>query len=140
MIGTLIRRRAKVLAAWLTAVNPVASPRVDGERVRFTNAAVEAGVAEPEADYDVQWFRYDNTLGVREPVSSPVLMEEAWAAIPEGALEGADHAGVEIRTLHDDYPGWRAPVRIYLRRHAGGWEAVGVERTLGDEASRMARR
>ena len=140
MIGTLIRRRAKVLAAWLTAVNPIASPRVDGGRLRFTNAAVDAGVAEPEADYDVQWFRYDNARGVRELVSSPVLMEETWAAIPEAALEGAGYAGVEIRTLHGDHPGWRAPVRIYLRRNAGGWEAVGVERTLGEEAARVARR
>ena len=41
----LIKRRDKILQAYLPAINPIVSPRLDGRQLTFENAAVKANVA-----------------------------------------------------------------------------------------------
>ena len=50
--ATLIKRRDKVLRAWLTGVNPIVEPALgtDGT-LTFENAAVTAAIASPSATY-----------------------------------------------------------------------------------------
>jgi len=128
MIGTLIKRRDLVLRTWLTRTNPVAGARVDEQgRLRFDNAAADAGVTEAAPRYDVYWFRFDNETGARRYVAHTQTVETA-TLVPEHALAGASFSGVEIRTLHDAYPPWEMPVRFYFRGTGGHWRPVGVER------------
>jgi hypothetical protein len=138
--GTLVRRRELVLRAWLTAVNPLSNPRIDDNGlVRFDNVAVDAGIAEPPGRYELSWFEFDNTTGrhtdvAREARSTPEGM------MPLTRLKGARFAGVDIRTAHAEYPGWRLPVRIYFRNDAGGWMPVGLERRPHMQKERLAQR
>src|SRR6185312_5426845 len=53
----LIKRRDKVIRTYLTAVNPIVSPRLDANgRLTFENAAFDAGVASGPATYRASWF------------------------------------------------------------------------------------
>ena len=127
--GTLQRRRELTLRTWLAALNPVVDPRVNGEVLRFDNAAASAGVAEFASEYEVTWFTYDNESGVRTPVGKPVVHSTPALTIPQQTLGEADYAGVEVKTLNANYPSWARPVRFYIRRGSDGWAAVGVERS-----------
>jgi hypothetical protein len=134
IIGTLLRRRELVMRAWLTPINPVADARVEGDLLRFDNAAEQAGVAEPSSEYDITWFTYDNERGVRTAVTAPRVDAGTVTPLPLAALAGADFAGVEVRTMNTRYPAWQRPVRFYLRHDSNGWVPVGIERSELDEA------
>ncbi|MEW6323706.1 MAG: hypothetical protein AB1635_21755 [Acidobacteriota bacterium] len=123
----LITRRDKVLRAWLTATNPVVDPVMADGRLRFANAAVDAGVATPPADYSVQWFLFDNASGTRTPVGAPVRTASREVAVPD-ALRGAAFAGATITAPHPDHPVWSRPVEFVFRGAEGGWTLVGVRR------------
>ena len=41
---------------------------------------------------------------------------------------------VAIRTIHDRYPEWRKPVRVYFKASDGGWKTVGLDRVLTNDA------
>ncbi|HXG86872.1 MAG TPA: hypothetical protein VNJ02_00940 [Vicinamibacterales bacterium] len=134
MIATLQRRRDQVLRTWLTAINPIAEPRiVDGE-LHFTNAAIDAGHASATARYELSWFHYDNSRGLRSFGPSEIVAMPR-GVVPEAAFTARDYAGVEIRTRHADFPNWQAAVRVYFRREAAGWTTVGIERTARDASA-----
>jgi hypothetical protein len=127
-----------VLREWLTAVNPLASPRIDRDgQLRFENVAELAGVAESISQYDVRWFLLDNETGVRSPLGDAASTARRVLRVP-AALDGASYAGVEVRTRHPHFPSWRDPVRFYLRREGSAWRPVGVERAaLVEEPGRQ---
>jgi hypothetical protein len=126
--GTLQRRRELVLRTWLTAINPVVNPKVDGQLLRFDNIAESSGVAESDSAYQVAWFTYDNESGARTQVGTPAVHPAPVVTIPQRALGEVDYAGVEVRTLNTNHASWARPVRFYLRRGSDGWVLVGVER------------
>jgi hypothetical protein len=137
--GALLRRRALILREWLTHVNPIANPRVDRAGVlQFANAAVDAGLAAPPLRYELSWFQFDNGSGRRTYVGGE-SRTAAGGVMPLARLNGA-YAGVDIRTVHPEYPGWRAPVRLYFRRSVEGWTPVGLERRPDIQTERYARR
>ena len=128
---TLIRRRDKVLRAWLTAVNPIAEPRMTaGGVVTFENAAVAAGVATPPAEYVMTWSRFDNATGVPAGESVQRRVTEPRAAAPPALAEEAEFVSVKVETIHPDFPHWQLPVTLTFRKEAGGWQAVGLERSV----------
>ena len=131
--GALLRRRELILRTWLAALNPLAQPTIaEGDVLSFANAAVDAGLTDRPDGYQLTWFRFDNTTGVRSDLGAPQRVATASIAIPAGQLVGAEYAGVEIRTLHEREPQWRRPVRLYLRRLNDEWRVVGIDRlTLG---------
>ena len=138
--GTLLRRRELVLRAWLTGVNPLSNPRLDRDgRLHLDNAAVDAGIAEPPARYELTWFRFDNGTGRRTYVGGDVRTRPE-AAMPPALSRGGDYVGVDVRTVHPDHPAWRVPVRIYFRRSADGWTPVGVDRRPDVATERYAQR
>ena len=47
----LIQRRDKIKSVYLTAVNPIVNPRLDGKGLTFENAAVAGGVAQGAVAY-----------------------------------------------------------------------------------------
>jgi hypothetical protein len=128
--SVLLKRRDKVLRTWLTRVNPVTDATLADGRLRFTNAAVAAGVATAPIEYVAAWSRYDNTTG--EPVGETIESRSTTPDVPApSAIASADTAylQVAVRTHHPDHPGWAEPVMLYFRRSADGWQTVGLERT-----------
>jgi hypothetical protein len=138
--GTLIRRRELVLQTWLTAGNPIVDGRIDdGHTLRFSNAAVDAGVADAPERYELSWFRFDNRNDRRSYVGIPQAVTTTSAALPAREIAGAEYIGVEIRAVHRGYRSWRAPVRLYFRSAGASWVLTGVERQVDDVEERFAR-
>jgi hypothetical protein len=125
----LIERRAAILRKYLVGINPVVDPVLDASGdLRFSNAAVDAGVADPpNGGYAVEWFRFDNGTGSKvalrtgndADISTPV-------ALPS---EPGSHVMAEIRAIDGADPSWSIPVRAYFVREQGNWRLVGFERT-----------
>jgi hypothetical protein len=122
IVSTLIKRRDKVLRAWLTGVNPVVNARLSADgTLMFENAAVDAGVAKAPTEYRFTWSRFDNATGTET-----------------GAFEGANapkqlldspFVRVSVRATHPDHPAWANPVTFTFRRAGAQWETVGLDRS-----------
>jgi hypothetical protein len=124
----MIKRRAKILRTYLPAVNPIVSPRFDGTRLTFENAAVVADVATAPESYHASWFEYDNPTG-----NSRFLLDSTSATTtidaPVGLPTTADSfIAVDISATSKEHEAWRTPIRTYFRRNADGWQLVGLER------------
>lgn len=131
----LLARRQRVLETWLTGINPIGSAALSADGVlTFDNVAVEAGVGGAPDGYDVAWSIFDNTLDRHTPIGS-----QSFAAIPQVRWPaGPWHTGVEfvsatVTTRHTAFPQWQ-PVRLYFRRRPGGWQLVGLDRQLPEDA------
>jgi hypothetical protein len=128
---TLIARRDKVLRTWLTGVNPLVNPQLSAAGVlTFDNAAVSAGVASAPAGYILTWSRFDNATDAAVGPSEEQRVPGPRADAPPAILKGSDYVSVAIRTTHAGFPGWDAPVVVYFRQAAGGWQPVGLTREL----------
>jgi hypothetical protein len=131
--STLIKRRDKVLRAWLTGVNPITDPALaeDGT-LTFMNAAATAGVAPPTASYVLRWSGLDNATGaaIGRPQEQTVAASDSRISqqAPAGVLSATNYVQVAIETTAVDFPAWRTPVTLTFRRAAGGWQHVGLER------------
>ena len=125
----LIKRRNKILNIYLTAVNPVVSPRLDANgRLTFENAAAAAGVASGPATYRASWLRFDNATGETQPISetrSSTTTIDAPSGLPTSA---GTFVAVDIAVDSAGHPTWVRPVRTYFQRESGGWKLVGLER------------
>lgn len=139
----LIKRRNKITSVYLTAVNPVVSPRLDpGGRLTFENAAFAAGVAASPTTYRASWALFDNATGETRPLrdtQSATTTIDAPAGLPATA---GSMIAVEISADNQLYPTWRQPVRTHFRRDGGGWKLVGLVRLpekLGDDGPAPAR-
>jgi hypothetical protein len=136
IVSTLIKRRDKVLRAWLTGVNPLANARLSNDGVlTFENAAVDAGVVRPPMEYRFTWSRFDNATGTSTPVivggitaGTSGKITETRTEAPKQVLDGP-FLRVSVGTIHPDYPAWSAPVTFTFRRTNTGWETVGLDRT-----------
>jgi hypothetical protein len=129
LADVLIKRRDKIIGTYLTAVNPIVNPRLDGEsRLTVENAAFAAGVASGPATYHASWFRFDNATGETQPLSatqSTTTTIDAPRGLPtaSGSFIGAD-----LSVESAGHPAWQRPIRIYFRRSGEGWTLVGLER------------
>jgi len=125
----LIKRRDKVLRTWLTGVNPIVEPRLSADgTLTFDNAAVSAGVASAPAAYVLTWSRFDNTTGANAGASEEIRVTGARAEAPPAIVQGSEFVSVAIRSMHPEFSAWAAPVTVYFRRVAGGWQPVGLDR------------
>jgi hypothetical protein len=125
----LIKRRNKITSLYLTAVNPVVSPRLDGGgRLTFDNAAFAAGVAAVPVTYRASWSLFDNATGNTRPLAnteSSTTTIDPPATLPTSS---GSMIAVDISADSKPYPTWRQPVRTHFRREGGGWKLVGLER------------
>jgi hypothetical protein len=130
LANTLIKRRDKIARAYLAAINPVVDPRLDASgKLSFANAAVDAKVAEPPAEYRAAWHAFDNATGATRLVGETRSAETSLTA-PQGLPSTAGsfvevHLSAESAAHHS----WKLPVRIHFRRESTGWKLVGLERT-----------
>jgi hypothetical protein len=125
----LIKRRNKITSLYLTAVNPVVSPRLDpGGRLTFDNAAFAAGVAASPTAYRAAWSLFDNATGETRPLQetrNATTTIEAPGGLPATA---GSMIAVEISADNQLYPTWRQPVLTHFRRDVSGWKLVGLVR------------
>jgi hypothetical protein len=127
--ATLIARKKKVLAEWLTGVNPIVKPELAADGAfTFENAAVRAGVSAPPSEYVLTWSRFDNASGSNSEPTEEVRTSAPRATAPRAVLEGSGFVSVAIRSLHKEHPLWERPVTVHFRRTANGWQAVGLTR------------
>ena len=134
--STLIKRRDKVLRAWLTGVNPLVNARLGSDGVlTFENAAVDAGIAKPPQSYRFEWSRFDNATGTATPTIVGGVVAARLASLSRLAsrcptmLRDAAFIRVSVQTIHPDYPAWASPVTFTFRRAGAQWETVGLDRT-----------
>ena len=124
----MLKRRDKILRAYLPAINPIVTPRLENNRLSFENAAVAAGVAgEPEL-YRASWFQFDNATGetrLLSDTSSPTTTIDAPGNLPTAA---GTYVLVEISADSKEHQAWQRPIRTYFRADAGDWTLVGLER------------
>ena len=129
--AALIERRNRIVQTWLTGVNPIVEPRLapDGT-LTFENAAVTASVATAPDEYRLVWSRFDNATDTIVEPGVPARVTAPTAAAPEPVLRNAAFVTVSIESIHPDHPHWSAPVRVYFRRTATGWDTVGLGRVV----------
>ena len=129
VIQTLVQRRDKILAVWLTATLPLADCAGTADVVSCTNVALEAGVATTPRAYRARWLCVDNESGTTRPVGEDQANADAPRFPVPAALRRAAYARVEIRADHPGYPAWASPLVLDLRRAGEGrWTVVGVMR------------
>ena len=137
---TLIKRRNKILATWLTGVNPIVDPSLDRDGVlTFENAAVAAGVATPPTEYVLAWSRFDNATDAAVGPRVETRVRQGEAPAPAAIIGDSEFITVAIQSVHPDHPQWQAPVRLHFRRTSQGWQTVGLERTLHPESTGWSR-
>ena len=128
ILSVLIKRRDKVVSAWLNGVNPLVNFRLAGDgTLTFDNAALTAKTSTPPTGYAITWSRFDNATDAHEAVGTETTVPSTTARAPQG-LETSQYVAVSVKTLHPDRAAWAQPIRAYFRREAGGWRTAGLER------------
>jgi hypothetical protein len=129
LASVLMKRRDAIGRAYLTAINPIVTPRIDATGVlTFENAAVAVGAAKPPAEYRAVWSRFDNTSGavqrIAETRSATTSMQ------PPANLPGDAGSFIHIDIWAEvaDQPAWAQPIRTVFRLTTTGWKLVGLER------------
>jgi len=126
LADVLIERRETIKRIYLTQVNPIVDPRLDGTQLTFANAAVAGGVAKGTVTYRASWLRFDNTTGATTPLADTTSTTTAIAA-PAG-LPSSGFVAVDIAADSAAHPAWKQPVRAYFRRDGGNWQLAGLDR------------
>jgi hypothetical protein len=101
--------------------------------LRFDNAAIRLRVASADATYSCQWSAFDNMNGVERSASGNICSSDTSIAIPETAWGPRDSSGfryaiARIKTFHQEFPGWAAPVTVTVRERDDLMDVVGIER------------
>jgi len=140
LVDIMLKRRDKILQAYLPAVNPIVSPRLCESELFFDNAAVDADVAQAPRRYTAAWFEFDNATGALRPLaetSSATTVMRAPTVLP---TEMGSFVSVQIAADGTDYESWRRPIRAYFRRQIDGWKLVGLDRLPEEPATLVASR
>jgi hypothetical protein len=129
LASVLMKRRDAIGRAYLPAVNPIVSPKLDQKgTLTFENAAVARGVAQPPSRYRAEWFWFDNATGESTRIGETQASSTAIAPVP-GISGGTQRfLRVDIAADSAEHPTWRQPIRTHFRATSSGWQLVGLER------------
>jgi hypothetical protein len=126
LVKMILERRAKILDAYLPAVNPIVGPALDSDgHLTFRNIAVETGVAGPPRGYHATWSTFDNVTGLSTAFG---VTDSADTVLPGPKLPETAFLKVEVSAVGPPVPSWEKPVTLCFRKHAGAWTLVGLER------------
>ncbi|MEQ1757690.1 MAG: hypothetical protein ABL986_05185 [Vicinamibacterales bacterium] len=129
LVRALAQRRDAIGRMYLTAVNPISSPVLNGyDVITFSNAAVDADFARAPRGYRATWATFDNATGTSKVIGitySPTTDIEAPAGLPSAP---GVYLKVELSATGSEHTSWEVPVHAYFQRVASGWELVGFER------------
>jgi hypothetical protein len=129
LVSVLIKRRDAIGRAYLTAINPIVDPRLDGNgQLTFDNAAVRARFAEAPTKYQAVWSRFDNAAGTSQRIAETESATTSMTAPRELPTAAGSYIQVDISAESAANASWREPVHVYFRRAASGWTLVGLER------------
>jgi hypothetical protein len=130
LTDTLIKRRDKVLRAWLNIVNPSDEPALTASgALTWRNVAVAAGMADAAQSYTLRWFAFNNATHEKQYVADAQTVSVLEASAPASLLQSPnDYIGVTITAQHPQQTAWAKPATFYFRRSGGGWTWVGAER------------
>jgi hypothetical protein len=129
LASVLIKRRDKIGRTYLSAINPVVDPRLDGTgALTFDNAAVRAGFAEAPSKYRAVWARFDNAAGTSQRLAETESATTSMTAPRDLPTAVGSFIQIDISAESAANPSWREPVRVYFRRAASGWTLVGLDR------------
>jgi hypothetical protein len=121
MTNALADRRDKIGRLFFSRVLPLDNFRIENDELRFDDLAVQREFRKPE-QYDVHWFRFDNTTGKRTPISS-----NASAHLPSEAEHSADGAYFSAVVVSRNNS--LKPVTVTLRKTRAGYRVVGCGRS-----------
>jgi hypothetical protein len=125
----LIKRRDKILALYLTAINPIVTPRLDAAgQLTIENAAIAAGVVKGQPTYRASWMLFDNATGATKPLSMTESQTTTLAAPAGLPTAPGSYIQVDIAADLAGYPTWKQPIKTHFRRTPQGWQLVGLER------------
>jgi hypothetical protein len=125
----LIKRRDKILAVYLTAINPIVNPRLDASgSLTIENAAIAAGAATGQPTYRAAWMTFDNATGQTKPISTTESQTTTLAAPAGLPTTPGSYIQVDITADLAQFPTWKEPIKTHFRRTAQGWQLVGLER------------
>jgi hypothetical protein len=126
LADVLIQRRDKIKSVYLTHVNPIVAPRLDGTGLTFQNAAVEGGVAKGSVTYRASWMLFENATGATQPLAE--TKSDTTTIVAPSGLPPTGFIAVDIAADSDASPAWKEPVRAYFSRDGGSWKLVGLNR------------
>ena len=131
LADVLIKRRQKIAAAYLPAINPLVDFTLSEDgRFGFRNAAVDAGVSPPPAGgYRVEWSSFDNVTGESRPMAPAATAAQLHMAAP-GLLppDAGAFVRIQIAAVEPAPSTWTRPASVYFRRAGDGWTLVGLEK------------
>lgn len=133
LADVLIKRRDKIAAAYLPAINPLVNfVLTPAGMLSFQNAAVQARVAQEPTGYRVAWSLFDNATGndtaLGESTASPGQGSQAPTRLPDGS---GSVVHVSVSAVSPSQQSWATPIDAYFRRTATGWLLVGLDRHAG---------
>ena len=141
LVRALAQRRDAIARAYLTAVNPILDPRLDGGILTFTNAAVDADVARAPRSYRASWSTYDNatgetgrigeTSGATTSLSAPADLPSHDGVFIKVQLSAVVAADLQVRRSHGKSP-W---MHISASAEDSGdlWASSGCRKDNDDE-------
>jgi hypothetical protein len=130
LADVLIKRRNRIAAAYLPAVNPLVDFVLSATGVlSFRNAAVDAGVGTvPAGGYRATWSEFDNATEQSKPLGPAATLQTTSATAPGPLPSGSALVRVEVVAVDPDRVEWTRPVTVYFRRMTGGYKLVGLDR------------
>ena len=128
LAAILIKRRDAIGRVYLPKINPVVRPALDDTgTLTFSNAAVDAGVAGPPAQYRARWLSFDNIMGETAPVGETTASLPRLA--PPETLPQTPGTFVQVDITAEGGPAaWARPVNVWFKKTGEGWRWVGLTR------------
>jgi hypothetical protein len=131
----LIKRRDPIGRIYLTAINPIVNPRLEGGSLTFENAAVSTGFADAPVEYRATWSRFDNATSETRPLADTRSTTTTVEAPRDLPTTPGTFIEVAISAQTSAHLSWQTPVRTYFRRTDAGWRLVGLERPPSSRAT-----